>query len=233
MKKIFLIAAPLVLLIGCAQTWYKPTAKAGDFEKDRYDCLQQSQQQFSAAQVNGWQGASVSKAVTNDGLFSSCMNARGWSLQNQQALQQQLQQQQSNAAAVQSSNQAEFNKIKADGEAICTNAEFKLYYAKTACSSNDISFEQLADQSKITPAQKPVLVKQRAAIAENQKQRIAFQRKLGAKGIKTADLITAVLLPQQDQLNLDLYNGKITWGEYNKQRKDINAKFSERLKSLQ
>lgn len=233
MKKILSPIATLLLLVGCAQTWYKPTARPGDFEKDRYDCLQQSQQQFSAAQTNGWQGAAVSKTVTNDGLFSSCMNARGWSLQNKQALEGQLQQQQLGMAVAQSNNQSQMNRLKAQDDATCANPDFKAYYTKTTCYAQDITFEQLADTSKITSAQKIALVKQRAAITANQKDRVAFQKSLGGKAAKVADLVSSSLMPQQEQLNLDLYNGKITWGEYNKQRKDGFTKFRERANAIQ
>lgn len=233
MKKLSLLIIPLALLVGCAQTWYKPTAKAGDFERDRYDCLQQSQQQVGVAQVNQFGGAAVNKPVTNDGLFASCMNSRGWSLQNTKALEGQLQQQQASNMVVQSQLQSESERITQQANAICANPDYKPYYSKSACQAADISFEQLADQNKITPAQKAVLLKQRAAIADIQKARTELNRRAGGRAAKIADAGNTYLIPQNDQNNLDLYNGKITWGEYNKNRKDIYLKFQERIKSIQ
>lgn len=235
MKKLILFVSLFLslFLIGCAQnTWYKPTAKQGEFEKDRYDCLQQSQQQFSAAQTNGWQGAAVSKTVTNDGLFASCMSSRGWSIQNQQAVQQQIQQQQLNISQNQSRVQNEQTKFKDRIDQICTNPEYKLYYAKTACRQLDITFEQLADSSKITQQQKAVLVKWRATADAYFKENMAFQRTLGVRGNKIADLQQRFLVPKSESMALDLYNGKITWGEYNKQRKEMAIEFQNRISNI-
>jgi len=233
LKKILSPIVTLLLLVGCAQTWYKPTARPGDFEKDRYDCLQQSQQQFSAAQTNGWQGAAVSKTVTNDGLFSSCMNARGWSLQNKQALENQLQQQQVGQSVAQSRIQADQAKFADKINQICSDPEFKAFYAKTACRQLDITFEQIADNTKITAAQKTALVKQRAAADVYLKDNMAFQRSLGSRGNKVADLQQNFLMPKSDSIYLDLYNGKITWGEFNKQRKELAIQFRERANAIQ
>lgn len=234
MKKLALLLFPFLLLVGCAQnTWYKPSARPGDFEKDRYDCLQQSQQQYSRAQTNGWQGASESKVVTNDGLFSSCMNARGWSIQNQQAVQQQIQQQQNNQSSTQSQFQSESTRLTNEAKANCANPEFKPYYSKTACTALEITFEQLADSTKITPAQKAVLPKLRAVIDENLKARNALNRRAGGRNAKIADYVVGNIMPQNDKNNLDLYNGKITWGEYNQRRKDINVNGNNAIKNIQ
>jgi hypothetical protein len=74
----------LVLLTGCARSvWVKPGASQQDFANDRYTCLQQSQQQRSAAQVNAYGGAASSGSYTNADLFNACMNAAGWYLQRQ------------------------------------------------------------------------------------------------------------------------------------------------------
>lgn len=233
MKKLSLLIIPLALLVGCAQTWYKPTAKAGDFEKDRYDCLQQSQQQFSAAQTNGWQGAAVSKTVTNDGLFGSCMNARGWSLQNKQALEGQLQQQQASNMVSQNQAQSEIQRLKGMREAICANPSLKAYYDRSPCNAGDPTFAQLADSSKITSTQKAALLKQRDAVADYQKQQTAVNQGFGGRAAKISAAAELDIVPKNDQNNLDLYNGKITWGEYNQRRKDIYLKFQERAKSIQ
>lgn len=164
-------------------------------------------------------------------LFSNCMNAKGWSLQNTQAAQAQIQQQQASQSATQSQLKSESDRISEQGKANCANPEFKPYYAKTACLAQDITFEQLTDATKITPIQKTALVKQRAAIAENQKARLELNRRAGGKAAKIADASATSLIPQNDQNNLDLYNGKITWGQYNQKRKDIYLQFMEKIKN--
>jgi hypothetical protein len=74
--------AMLLTLAGCAQVWVKPGASHSDFSIDKYACLQESQQNQSSAVVNPYGGAAQSGSVTNVYLFNSCMNAKGWALQN-------------------------------------------------------------------------------------------------------------------------------------------------------
>jgi hypothetical protein len=49
------------------------------FARDRYDCLQQSQQTRSSAVVDGFGGVANSSVVTNGPLFIACMEAKGYS----------------------------------------------------------------------------------------------------------------------------------------------------------
>jgi hypothetical protein len=72
----------LVGLAGCAAlqspVWYKAGGTQDDFSRDRYTCLQQSQQRVSGAYVDQNSGAAQSTVVTNGQLFDACMNASGW-----------------------------------------------------------------------------------------------------------------------------------------------------------
>jgi 5-methylcytosine-specific restriction endonuclease McrA len=95
MKKLFFcLSMPLVFfLIGCYsnQVWNKPNSSQNDFARDRYTCLQQSQQASSVGYVipnavlGGYQGYSSSGVSTNDSLFNACMNANGWYLQSKES----------------------------------------------------------------------------------------------------------------------------------------------------
>ena len=80
-----ILATPIVLtILGCApmsqQLWQKDGSTQSDFSRDRYACLQQSQQRASSAYVNAYAGQSASGSITNGGLFDACMNASGWYL---------------------------------------------------------------------------------------------------------------------------------------------------------
>lgn len=84
----------IVLLTSCAQqVWYKPNAYQGEFEQVKYACLQQSQQFSSGSKVapnsilGGYVATSSSGMSTNNQLFVSCMNAKGFNLQDVQQLQ--------------------------------------------------------------------------------------------------------------------------------------------------
>jgi hypothetical protein len=71
-------------LVSCAaqpqSLWLKPGATKEDFNKDRYACMQQSQQPNSVAYLDKYGGVSNSKVITNGSLFDACMNASGWYL---------------------------------------------------------------------------------------------------------------------------------------------------------
>lgn len=81
------------LLASCApppqMVWVKQNQKQGDFEKARYECLQQSQQFASSSSIapnqilGGYQGSSSSGMQTNDQLFGACMNSKGFYLRVQ------------------------------------------------------------------------------------------------------------------------------------------------------
>lgn len=80
-RSLALFGATLAFVFGCASpVWEKRGASRDDYSKDRYACLQESQQRVSAAAVNQSGGASSNRVVTNEGLFRACMNSRGWYL---------------------------------------------------------------------------------------------------------------------------------------------------------
>lgn len=215
----FVVTAISVLgLLGCAQNlWIKQNSTQGEFERDKYNCLQQSQQRVGIAQVNAYGGTATNTVQTNDMLFSSCMNSKGWSLQNKDLVEAQASQNQVRNNEI----KQRFDQISSDILAMCGREELKDYYKKTACKAPDISFEQIADTTKITSLQKTSLIKQREHVASLEKAQDDVQRLRGEAGQKVISIAINFIRPENEKNNLDLYNGKITWGEYNKKRKEI------------
>lgn len=71
-------------LLGCASDptyWFKPSASTQDFEKDKYTCLRESQQQQASASISSGSGSADLHSETNWDLYDTCMNAHGWHLQ--------------------------------------------------------------------------------------------------------------------------------------------------------
>ena len=120
------------------------------------------------------------------------------------------------------------DKLKQQSDERCASPEFKSYYEKTPCLTNQINFQYVSDTSKITPAQKKAFLKVRSAIDETQRERIRIDRETGFAW--TADVMEQYLIPPNDANNLDLMNGKITWGEYNTKRRDIFNNFMAEIK---
>ncbi len=221
------VMVAVLSMAGCAQNlWVKPNASQGEFERDRYACLQQAQQRVGAAQVNAYGGSAVNTIATNDALFSTCMGSRGWSLQSKEAVQAQAIQNQARMSDL----KQQFDRLNDTATAMCSKEELKEYYKKTACKAPDVSFEQIADTSKITAAQKAALVKQRENVALIEKERAVIQKQAGPSGNKALDISTNFVQPENERNNLDLYNGKITWGEYNKRRKEIFVEAQNKMK---
>jgi RecJ-like exonuclease len=225
--KLASVIVGVLTITGCAQNlWVKANAGQGEFERDRYSCLQQAQQRVGAAQVNANGGSAVNTVATNDMLFSSCMGSKGWSLQNKEVVQAQAAQNQARNDDL----KRQYDQVVANVVAMCNKDELKEYYKKTACRAPDVSFEQIADTTKITTSQKAALVKQREEVALIEKKQDAIQRQRGEAGLKVISVVTNFTRPENEKNNLDLYNGKITWGDYNKRRKEIYVETQNKLR---
>jgi hypothetical protein len=129
----------------------------------------------------------------------------------------------------QTNRQIELDKLKQQTDSRCANPEFKPYYEKTPCLANQINFQYVSDTSKITQVQKKAFQNLRSAIDENQRERVRVDRETGFGW--AADLMEQFLIPPNDANNLELLNGKITWGEYNTKRRDIFNKFMVEVRS--
>ena len=130
-------------------------------------------------------------------------------------------------------NQAEvqkkYDEIRNKIIAICNLPELVEYYKKTACNSSEINFAHITDTSKITEAQKEALVKQRITVSTVDKMQDDLQAMRGIAGQKITDIAKSFVRPENEKNALDLYNGLITWGEYNKKRKEIFLEISTRM----
>lgn len=76
-------AIALVAVFGCARApesvvFDHPTAQPGQFERDRYECLQQSQQPQITGAANAYRASQSGQMITNQALLVACMEARGW-----------------------------------------------------------------------------------------------------------------------------------------------------------
>lgn len=212
--RIFIISALVVGMLGCANNvWVKSGATANDFNVDRAQCNAQS---YSIPFASIYQQA----AVQNE-----CMVGKGWVLRDKASNDA------SNSAA-ESSWKAVLDKSRTDSEARCRDSAYKAYYAKTACFAKDITFEQMADSTKITPQQKPVLMAVKKSVDEQMEKNFSALKNIpNAPGAKIASLYKSYDI-EFDKNALDLYSGKITWGDYNHKRKELNAKITEAEKNV-
>lgn len=226
-RSIYLHLAGITLVLtGCAKPlWIKPGASQEDFGRDKYECMQQAQQRVSGAYVNAYGGASTNKVITNDGLFNACMNSKGWTLQSS-----------SNIEQAQAQNRQRFEATKFRQEdlvqrraALCDDKRFEAYYTKTSCKSSELSLAQLSDNSKITAAQKRALDQLSPEINGINKETLELQRNSTAKNLSARITTLQNSIDADERNRLNLYTGKITWGQYNNTRKEISKDYASRM----
>jgi len=220
-KKLFVVILVLPL-IGCLglpsqKTWYKSGATEEQFRRDMTSCRQYGMQ---SAQANGLAGNLFVEAWIQQ-QANECLSGLGYSLTDS-----------SSTSSASNSNIANARaEIQKKIKQLCATPEYKDYYSKTACLSVDITIEQMADPSKITPIQKPILLKARTAADGLSKEDMKLARDMGGvQGNRMADIYDSYMVPQNDKNTLDLYNGRITWGEYNRKRKEIYTEMNAQFK---
>jgi hypothetical protein len=85
MKMLLKIPWPILLsavLAACAPTIIRYTnnnnSTYDQWIKDRYACLQETQQRVSAAQINQYGGSSTSVVVPTCSAYNACLTSRGY-----------------------------------------------------------------------------------------------------------------------------------------------------------
>ena len=88
----------------------------------------------------------------------------------------------------------------------------------------------MTDETKVTPQQKPVILKSREMIDALNKEMDSLLNGAGTNEQRIAK-IRNDRYSDVDNIHSDLYSGKISWGEFNRSRKDIGAQVDERIKT--
>lgn len=105
----------------------------------------------------------------------------------------------------------------------CLSQEFSRLRVLTPCRVDDITFNQLANNKKITNQERDLFIQASTKLDEYGKQITQAYREAGvAAAIKIADA-RAWAHGQSLQNRLALVNREITWGEYLRQRMNIEA----------
>lgn len=244
MRKLFLPVA-LVALSGCApMVWNKSGATQDDFSRDRYTCIQDSQQRVSGAVVNQFGGYSTNEVITNPDIFRACMNANGWYLgpQAQPAAAtpggwgfpppiQPVR-----PARVEKTNEEKLRELNgqvvAETRAMCQRPEYEAIASKSACNSAEMKPEQLTDKSKLREADKISFLKMRGEIEARERRLISATQIWGqtisvpwSKAMETAAESAA-------ENARALYDGKVSWGEFNRRRVEIARTYRERYAEI-
>jgi hypothetical protein len=116
---------------------------------------------------------------------------------------------------------------------LCNDEKFKDILKKTPCNKKDINFEMIADESKFDKHSRQKMIdffnifdayiKERAAIFRQDPTELSKNK---------ADYLEFSELNINNTARLDLMNGKITWGEFNKISKESYTKRLEAFRKL-
>jgi len=110
------------------------------------------------------------------------------------------------------------NKIKS----FCLDPEYAAYFAKTFCTPSELSLAMMSDRTKITPAQKTALNAWAQAYDKAVDELNAALALTSPSNKQMAEYNKMIAFPAAQKNRLELFEGKITWGVYNRKRKEIS-----------
>lgn len=231
MKTLLVLLSALLLTACTPKVWYKPGSTQDEFSRDKYDCVQQAQQRVSGAYVDAYGGVANNHVITNNNLFNSCMNSRGWYLGKKgETPPPPPEKIQARQRVKESKNQ--LVEIQKDSEKVCLKPEYKIILDKTPCKIDSVTLTQLSNNDKITEAEKLVFVQ---FVEESKKLSIRRTAAFRSGGTQQAFDLASLNERSRDNSDnnaLELYEGKISWGEYNKNRKKTNASAKEEYERI-
>ncbi len=123
-------------------------------------------------------------------------------------------------------------QLKVDVESHCKKDELQPFYKKTACSPNDISFDQLGDASKATVQEKAAIQKVRIEVAVFDRRLAQALRQYGGPRGNSIAAVIEKIDGQSGEAMMDLYFQKISWGEYNSRCKELQKEFRDQVNEI-
>ena len=169
-------------------------------------------------------GAKSNAEKQSNELFKMCMEARGYTAHevNDEEFERQKN----------SPFKTKMNQIVKERNDRCNRDDFKLIFIKSACKPENITLEQLSDNTIISEAEKNVYSKYRSENIDTDRKLLEAIQTNGNSKDKEMGLVLERLYLQVEKNALDLFEGKITWGEYNKNRKVMNKTMQEERKHI-
>lgn len=181
-----------------------------------------SPQMAQANQAMAQGGADFARAFGLSSYYDSCMQSKGYSKSTASS---------SSSSGGSSAPYTAFNQvingISVTEKSQCFEPEFKLYFKKTTCKPEELSLEYTGDNSKATSLeQKQILL----IDAENKKHELAlinaYKSLYPNKNKADAYVVLLLNINSLNDTNIkNLYQQKISWGDYNSKRKEIALKF--------
>lgn len=233
MKKLMLVifaGMVLIMLVGCSGPriiYSKPGLTTNEFNRDKYACVQQSQQSWSAGGSGAAGGMMIIAAQADaenrqQALFKMCMEARGYTAREE--TEKTVEPVKAVETAEERERTKQYSSLMADvnkaQSGLCKKDNCDLIFKKSACTMEEITIQQLTDKSFASEEEKACML---TFLAE--RREIATKiRKLAemTQDLKTKEymILRADTHLKDEESALSLYEGKMCWGDYNKIRKN-------------
>ncbi len=92
----------------------------------------------------------------------------------------------------------------------------------TSCFVNGITLEQMTSNEKLHPRYRDVFVAWRSKVYSATRALAKAESGFGGdSGAEIAIRLTGMFLTENERNDLELYDGNITWGAYNRKRKEL------------
>jgi hypothetical protein len=108
---------------------------------------------------------------------------------------------------------------------LCQDAQYAPYFSKAPCDALKATTGELADSSIITRDQKNAMGQWSTASESIQRDMLIFYQKGDNRYQQLGRYFEAVYLPAVRKARTDVYNGNMTWGQYNQQRQWVIKAF--------
>lgn len=176
-------------------------------------------------------GSGIATGMQRDSYIENCLNAKGWHKTTKASADKAATERQVLINEARTKGPAENSKISEEGRAVCDDPEFRPVYIKSPCGIKTL--EHFADKSKVTQEQKVVLLKLTKIWSSLNERRIANWRKYGNDNLKKfADYFYQWQIVEGDKADLALYEGRVTWGQYNQKNREISTNLQTEWKRL-
>jgi hypothetical protein len=119
-------------------------------------------------------------------------------------------------------------------EKLCTDEKFQPFFLKSPCQTGDMTISNLTDKSKVTAAQKKIIEALDIEYLEILKMRADnYQENIKppSLGLALSNLIMQLRTDSQSLL-VNLYQEKITWGQFNEGRRDVISSFKKNFDAI-
>jgi hypothetical protein len=117
-------------------------------------------------------------------------------------------------------------------KALCAADTYRALLAKTACFAPDIWLSHMASTEKLSDEDRAKFLEWRTKVHQIVRDYgVVVAKYAGASGHRLNDYLLNSVIPSNEKNELNLYDGRVTWGEYNRVRKELATRHMREMKA--